>query len=65
MDIVREEEWIGRMMELKVGGVRARGRPRRRWKDCVQDDLREKDLHREDALDRTEWRRLVRNRDPI
>ena len=46
-------------------GVRRRGRPRRRWRDCIDDDLREKHLSNEDALDRREWRRLIRNHDPI
>lgn len=62
----RDEEWIGRrMMELQVEGVRGRGRPRRRWDDCIREDLREKDLSGEEALDRREWKRLIRNRDPI
>ena len=62
----REEEWIGRrMMVLEVGGGRGRGRPRRRWRDCVEEDLREKSLSREEALNRREWKRLTRNRDPI
>lgn len=53
------------MMELQVEGVRGRGRPRRRWDDCIREDLREKDLSGEEALDRREWKRLIRNRDPI
>lgn len=62
----RDEEWIGRrMMELQVEGVRGRGRPRRRWDDCIREDLREKDLSGEEALDKREWKRLIRNRDPI
>lgn len=56
----RDEEWVGRrMMELQVEGVRGRGKPRRRWGDCIRDDLREKDLSGEEALDKREWRRLI------
>ena len=37
----RDEEWIGTLMELQVEGVRGRGRPPRRWDDCIRDDVRE------------------------
>ena len=31
----------------------------------MRDDLREKDVSGEEASDRTEWKRLIRKRDPI
>ena len=52
------------MMNLQVSGKRPRGRPRRWWKDCIADDLRENQLRPDDARDRIEWRRRVRNSDP-
>ena len=61
----RDETYVGRrMMELEVQGRRGRGRPKRRWMDCMREDMREKQLAEEDVHDRTRWRRAVRNIDP-
>ena len=39
----RDENYIGRkMLELEVPGRRRRGRPKKRWRDCIEEDLREK-----------------------
>ncbi|XP_068247984.1 uncharacterized protein [Palaemon carinicauda] len=36
----RDEQYIGRIViEVEVQGTRRRGRPKRRWVDCIQDDL--------------------------
>ena len=41
----RDEECVGkRVMGIEVQGSRRRGRPKKRWADCVKDDLREKEL---------------------
>ena len=61
----RDEEYVGiRVMELDVRGRRRRGRPRRRWMDCIGEDLRGKGLTGEEVHDRPMWRRLVRNNQP-
>ena len=39
-------------MKETVPGKRGKGRPRRRWLDCVRKDLARKGLHVEDAQDR-------------
>ena len=37
------EEYVGkRVMGIEVQGSRRRGRPKKRWADCVKDNLREK-----------------------
>ena len=62
----RDENYIGRrMLELEVPGRRRRGRPKKRWRDCIQEDVREKDLEEDMVFDRREWKRLTQNSDPI
>ena len=60
----RDEEYVGkRVMGIEVQGSR-RGRPKKRWADCVKDDLREKGLSGEVVYDRAAWRRLSSHTDP-
>ena len=61
----REEEYVGRrVMNLEVPGRRRRGRPRMRWRDCVENDMREKGMNVDAVDNRVEWRRLSKNSDP-
>ena len=54
----REDGYVGRRaMSMEVEGRRKRGRPRRRWMDCVSDDLKEKGLTVNDSRNRRVWRR--------
>ena len=46
----REEHCVGR--RAKVQGRRKRGRPKRRWLDKVNDDIKEKGLSADDVYDR-------------
>jgi len=39
-------------------GVRLRGRPKRRWKEAVEVDMKSLKLSEEDALVHGKWRRL-------
>ena len=59
------EDHVGReTMEMEVEGSRRRGRPKTRWKDCIRNDLREKNIDEGAVRNRNEWRRLIRNGDP-
>ena len=59
------EEHVGReAMEMEVEGTRGRGRPKTRWKDCIRNDLREKNIDEGAVHSRSEWRRLISNGDP-
>ena len=62
----RDEEYVGRkMLEMEIPGRRRRGRPKKRWKDCIREDMQEKNLDENIIHDRTSWRRLTKNSDPI
>jgi hypothetical protein len=49
-------DWVSRCRELLVEGVRGRGRGRKSWMECVEEDMGRLHLRREDALDKTTWR---------
>jgi len=47
-------------MEYEVEGSRPRGRPKRIWKEVVQKDCQARNLNREDAMDRSRWKKLIK-----
>ena len=55
-----EEEKVRKTSgECQVEGVRPRGRPKQRWCDMINSDLRWLDLDGADTEDRVRWRCLV------
>ena len=58
-----EQGLTKRVMGIKVGR-RSRGRPKRRFMDCIEEDLKLKGLEVTDAEDRELWRRTIRTGDP-
>ena len=54
-----------RVMNMEVPGTRRRGRPRMRWRDSVNRDMRERNVNEGLVHDRRRWRRLTTNSDPI
>jgi len=71
---IRRLEWLGHVIRMnetrsvekifegKLEGRRGRGRPRLRWIDDVEDDLRKLGVKRwrSKALDREEWASIIR-----
>ena len=60
----RDQEYVGRknlVSEDGTTGSRKRGRPKRRWMDCVNLDMRLRAIGttKDDVHDRTGWRRIV------
>ena len=56
----REDDYVGRRaMEMRMPGQRKRGRPKRRWLDCIKEDMEAVGASPEDTQDRKRWRRLV------
>ena len=64
--VMRKEEdcVVRRVMDMEVEG-RRRGRPKRRWRDCLEGDFREKAISGDEYAERGEWRRPVKNSDPV
>ena len=64
----RDEQYLGNgISDMTVEGRRERGRPRSRWRDCVGEDIRGKQIDVQSAVyeNRAQWKRLPRNSDPI
>ena len=51
-------------MVIEVPGKIRRGTQDRRWLDNIKNDLSERELSGEEAKDRVQWRRIIRNIDP-
>jgi len=47
-------------MQFEVEGPRPRGRPKRSWREVVEKDCQARKLNKEDAVDRSKWRRLIK-----
>jgi hypothetical protein len=59
-----ESHIIYRVMTMNVDGHPSRGRPRKRWIDCVKDDMKIKGVSMEMTSDRREWNKKTRCADP-
>ena len=55
-----DDEWVKKVMDLKLDGPTPRGRPKKTWKETVLTDCRRLGLREEDAKNRAEWRRSIR-----
>jgi len=49
------------MYEYEVEGARPRGRPKKTWREIVENDCQARKWTREDAVDRSCWRKLMRD----
>jgi len=47
-------------MQFEVEGPRPRGRPKRSWREVVEKDCQARKLNKEDTVDRSRWRRLIK-----
>jgi hypothetical protein len=53
------ENWVSACRLMNVEGPRGRGRGRKTWQECVNDDMKKLRLTREGAQDRAGWRRAI------
>jgi len=56
----RNTDWVKKCTEYEVEGFKPRGRPRRMWTEIVQKDCQARNLNREDAMDRSRWKKLIK-----
>ena len=61
----RDVEYIGRrLMKMEVPGRRKRGRPKRRFRDVVKEDMQVVGVSEQDAEDRNRWKGMICCGDP-
>ena len=53
------QQWVRKCINLKEDGSAGRGRPRKSWLECVNDDMKKFGLKIETAHDRTVWRSAI------
>ena len=54
-----EGSMLREIEELEVAGRRPRGRPKKRWKDVVLQDMQQLNINEDMAMNRDNWRRYV------
>jgi len=52
---------LGEEMEYEVEGPRPRRRPKRTWREVVEKDCQARKLNKEDAMDSSKWRKLIKD----
>ena len=55
------EKKVQKCMEYKVEGTIPRGRPKRTWREVVKKDCQARKLKKEDAMDRSKLRKLIKD----
>ena len=56
----RDQEYVVRKtLDMVPSERRKRGRPKQRWMDCVNRDMRAIGMTKDEVHDRTGWRRIV------
>ena len=53
------DTWVSACRGIEVEGPRGRGRGRKTWQECVEDDMRRLGVRREAAQDRAVWRGAI------
>lgn len=60
----RNEDNVGNRLRRIKAGKPKRGRPKRRWKDCLKEDMTAAGVTEDDATNKHLWRRKIRVGDP-
>jgi len=56
-----DNDWMKKCMEYEVESARPRGRPKKTWREIVEEDSQARKLNREDAMDHYRWRNQIRD----
>jgi len=59
-ELRKDDDWVKKCMEYEVQGPRPRGRPKRTRREVVKENCQAHKLNKEDAMDRSKWRKLTR-----
>ena len=54
-----DDDWVKASQKFEVEGKRGRGRARKTWMECVEDDMKVLGLKKEVAQDRSKWRKEI------
>jgi len=55
-----DDDWVKKCMKYEVEGPRPRGRPKRTERESVEKDCQARKLNKEDAIDHSTWRKLIK-----
>ena len=56
-----DDDWVKKCMEYEVEGPRPRGKPKRNWREVVKEDCQAHKLNKEDVMDHSKWRKLIKD----
>jgi len=56
----KDNYWVKKRTEYEVEGPRPR-RPKRTWKEVMEKDCQAHRLNKEDAMDCSRWRKLIKD----
>jgi len=61
--VLRKEDndWVKKCLVYEAEGARPRGRPKKTWREIVENDHQACKLSREDAMDCSRWRKQIRD----
>ena len=54
-----DDDWVKKCVEYEVEGPRPRGRPKRTWREVVQEDCQARKMNKVDAIDCCKWRKMI------
>ena len=54
-----DNDWVKKCIEYEMKGAKPRGRPKKTWREIVEKDCRARGVNREDAMDRSRWRKQI------
>jgi len=55
-----DDDWVKKCTEYEAEGSRPTGRPKRTWKEVVREDCQTCKLNKEDAVDRSKLRKVIK-----
>jgi len=56
-----DDYWVKKCIEYEAEGPRPTGRPKRTWTEVAQKNCQTHKLNKEDAMDRSRWRKLIKD----